>query len=131
MKVNMTREEAAKWIPILQAYVDGKVIEFRGVGFTDWSTHGAYCFNSNVDEYRIKSEPKLRPWKQEEVPLGCSLRHKSLTSIVSIIGCKFEKGVSFHDASLFISRTYQTLLDSYEHSTDGGKTWLPCGVMEE
>jgi hypothetical protein len=21
--------------------------------------------------------------------------------------------------------------EKYEHSTDGGKTWLPCGVMEE
>jgi hypothetical protein len=23
------------------------------------------------------------------------------------------------------------LLKLYEHSTDGGKTWLPCGVVEE
>ena len=25
----------------------------------------------------------------------------------------------------------QQLLESREYSLDGGKTWLPCGVMEE
>jgi hypothetical protein len=27
--------------------------------------------------------------------------------------------------------TREGWLTCYEHSTDGGKTWLPCGVMEE
>ena len=56
----MTREEAKEWLPIIQAYADGKTIQFRERDIEEPSFDG--CLN----EYRIKPEPKYRPFKTQE-----------------------------------------------------------------
>ena len=72
----MTREEAKAFYPILQAYAEGKIIETRrkptadnnGVTkdgwfeFNDWTEMKELEYWVNVD-YRIKPEPKYRPFK--------------------------------------------------------------------
>lgn len=59
--------------------------------------------------------PKLRPWTVEEVPLGAWMREVRVKQIRMIINTMNE-----------VRR--KDWLDFYEHSTDGGKTWKPCGV---
>ena len=69
----MTREEAKEFYPILQAYAEGKVIECRtkpsaieGTDVpNDWTEMKEIEFWRNI-EYRIKSEPKYRPFKTKE-----------------------------------------------------------------
>lgn len=83
---------------------------------------------SNYD-LMLEVEPTLRPWKAEEVPVGCLLRHKqpdsphNKTILVSL---------NHHDIAfgkhgwLNLNQVFEQL----EHSLDNGKTWQPCGVEE-
>lgn len=66
----MDRNQAKEFYPILQAYAEGKVIECRtkpnAVEGTDipnnWTEMKEIGFWSNT-EYRVKPEPKFRPFK--------------------------------------------------------------------
>lgn len=65
----MTRENLKKVTAILQAYLDGKEIEFYSSDFNEW--HTAAMTNiigliDNVDSYRIKPESKYRPFANAE-----------------------------------------------------------------
>ena len=68
----MTKEEAKEFYPILHAFAEGKVIECRtkpdtisaGIPNKWTETNEIWCVNSL--EYRIKSEPKYRPFKDAE-----------------------------------------------------------------
>jgi hypothetical protein len=115
----MNIEQTIEAIRIMQAFVDGKELEYeRPDGI--WMLIKNPCWNWNTQEYRIKPTPVLRPWTADEVPLGCQLRSKS-----------------YHpDHRSLITTSGHTILregwlNEYEHSIDNGKTWLPCGVMEE
>ena len=69
----MTREEAKVLLPIIQAFAEGKVIECRTKPTTikgtdvpnDWTEMKEIEFWNNI-EYRIKQEPKYRPFKDAE-----------------------------------------------------------------
>ena len=57
----MTREKAKELLPIVQAYAEGKEIEYRGLDGA-WLDNDDMDFNPNWT-YRIKPEPKYRPFK--------------------------------------------------------------------
>ena len=70
----MTREEAKEFYPILQAFAEGKVIECRTKpsalskswqDMNEWTEMKEIEFWNNT-EYRVKSEPKYRPFKNAE-----------------------------------------------------------------
>ena len=69
----MNRNQAKEFYPILQAYAEGKVIESRTKPSTvkgtdipnDWTEMKEIEFWNNT-EYRVKSEPKYRPFKNGE-----------------------------------------------------------------
>lgn len=87
-------------------------------------------FDSHLHKYRIAPEPKLRPWKPEEVPVGALIRLKGNHCQHSwlIVGYAHnEQQIAFGQTG---GRSIKDL-GNYEHSIDGGKTWAPCGVMEE
>lgn len=84
----MTREEAKEFYPFLQAFAEGKIIETRrkptadnnGVTkdgwfeFNDWTEMKELEYWANVD-YRIKPEPKYRPFKNAEECLKEMSKH--------------------------------------------------------
>lgn len=57
----MTREEAKVLLPIIQAFVEGKTIEYCNNG--NWVEQENFGFMDNVWNYRIKPESKYRPFK--------------------------------------------------------------------
>ena len=69
----MNRKEAKEFYPFLQAFAEGKAIECRtkpsSVKGTDvpndWTEMKEIEFWNNI-EYRIKPEPKFRPFKNAE-----------------------------------------------------------------
>ena len=68
----MDRNQAKEFYPILQAYAEGNSIECRTKPGTistsipnEWTEMKEICFWNNV-EYRIKPEPKYRPFKDAE-----------------------------------------------------------------
>ena len=60
----MTREEAKKKLPIIQAYAEGKEIEM--FVRNRWETAESPGFTMEAKNYRIKPEPKYRPFKTKE-----------------------------------------------------------------
>lgn len=61
----MTREQAKELLPIIQAFVDGKTIEARTNSISKWIETTTPKFDL-LHEYRIKPEPKYRPFKNVE-----------------------------------------------------------------
>ena len=60
----MTREEAKQLLPIIQAFAEGKCVETKtGSG---WVNMENMSFAGKPKAYRIKSEPKYRPFANAE-----------------------------------------------------------------
>ena len=65
----MTREEAKKMWPIVKAFSEGKEIEYRDNPTEKWGDVGdidELSFDAAPECYRIKSEPKYRPFNSVE-----------------------------------------------------------------
>ena len=60
----MTREEAKKLLPIIQAYAEGKNIQYE-VDIDRWEDIKNPSFRSFI-KYRIKPKVKYRPFKNQE-----------------------------------------------------------------
>ena len=70
----MTREEAKEWLPIIQAYAEGKTIERKNLSGS-WTEATCPSWANNI-EYRIKPEPKYRPFKNQEECWQEMLKHQ-------------------------------------------------------
>ena len=114
----MNIEETKEAIRVMQAFVDGKEVQYE-VPNKEWITTDQPAWNFISYTYRIKPTPVLRPWTADEVPLGAWMRNITNSEYRWLI----------NTSSLDHSR--KEWLQQCEHSTDGGKTWLPCGVVEE
>jgi len=115
----MNKEQTIEAIKVMQAFVDGKEVEWRYRGLEGWDTIIPLTWDWRNCEYRIKPTPTLRPWTADEVPLGAWIREKQDVSHRWLI----------IDTGDGLWR--QTWFEDHEHSTDKGVTWHPCGVMEE
>lgn len=63
---DMTREEIKEMLPILVAFSEGKTIQSRCFGdMSSWYDDEDPSFDDDL-EYRIKPEPKYRPFKDAE-----------------------------------------------------------------
>lgn len=80
----MNRNQAKEFYPILQAFVEGKAIECRTKpstlskswqGMNDWTEIKEIGYQDNI-EYRIKPEPKFRPFKDAEECWTEMLKHQ-------------------------------------------------------
>jgi hypothetical protein len=118
--IKMTREQTIEAIRIMQAFLDGKEVISQFVTSPQATDNPSWNWVNDISAYRIKPTATLRPWTADEVPLGCQLRHKSYNP----------------DHRSLITTSGHTILregwlNEFEHSIDGGKTWIPCGVMED
>jgi len=114
----MNIEQTKEAIRVMQAFVDGKeVISMRTP--TAIADDPYWNWGNDTKMYHIKTTPILRPWTADEVPLGAWMRDVSKQDYRWLI----------HTSGN--ADTRKDWLVGYEHSTDGGKTWHPCGVMEE
>jgi len=114
----MNREEAIEAIKVMQAWADGKEVEKRLHGKIDWEPHDSPQWDWTWNNYRIKPTAKLRPWTADEVPAFSLMRQKASPNHEWLL-----MAVGNDDIR-------SDFLNNYEHSTDGGKTWKPCGVEE-
>ena len=118
----MTREQAREAAQVMLAWADGKEVECNLNNAVEWNsaiTHQELNFDWSVFTYRIKPTTKLRPWTADEVPLGAWMRFKRNPEDRVLLGW------------VSVQSDRDLWLDEREYSTDGGKTWLPCGVVEE
>ena len=134
----MTREKVKEMLPILQAFSEGKVIECRtklsfieGLDVTnDWTEMKEIEFRNNT-EYRIKPEPKYRPfankeecWQemQKHQPFGWVKFKDTESGYYMLTGISIGVGVGIND-SLF---SYDRVFDDYTFA-DGAV----FGILEE
>lgn len=61
----MNREQAKELLSIIQAFAEGKTVQFKN-SFEDWIDCDNIMFNWPPKDYRIKSEPKYRPFANAE-----------------------------------------------------------------
>lgn len=66
----MTREQAKELLPVIQAFADGKTIQYYSTHpaphWEDILSNERVDFSKNSSKYRIKPEPKYRPFKDAE-----------------------------------------------------------------
>lgn len=73
----MTRKEARDLLPLIQAYAEGKTIQ-RIDDKNEWTDLCIVNFDYSPNKYRIKPEPKYRPFKNQEECWNEMLKHQSL-----------------------------------------------------
>ena len=129
----MTREEAKQLLPIIQAFAEGKAIESRCIKGDKslWYDDEDPSFDNDL-EYRLKPEPKYRPFKnaeecwqemQKHQPFGWLNGDKCFCNIVS---------VSNIDVSMANVSGYIVTLDFSEVMEDNTfADGLPFGVKVE
>ena len=81
-RIDMTREEAKQLLPIIQAFAEGEIIECRTKPGTisagipnEWTEIKEIGFWNGI-EYRIKPEPKYRPFANAEECWTEMLKHQ-------------------------------------------------------
>lgn len=80
----MTREEIKEMLPIMQAFAEGKPIQFRkGYEWIDIKTGEDLSFLRPPSDYRIKPEPRYRPFKTQEECWKEMLKHQPFGWIYS------------------------------------------------
>ena len=131
----MTREEVNKLLPFIQAFSEGKTIQSKCI--TDdislWWDDNNPTFEVDDFDYRIKSEPKYRPFKnaeecwnemQKHQPFGwVKYKDGSTTNKFMFICDISDKEATFNNCIEF---TYYSFLEDYVFA-DG----TPFGVLEE
>ena len=88
-RIDMTREEAKQLLPIIQAFAEGEIIECRTKPGTisagipnEWTEIKEIGFWNGI-EYRIKTEPKYRSFKNAEECLAEMQKHQPVGWITS------------------------------------------------
>ena len=112
----MTREEAKELLPIIQAFAEGKTIEYREYD-GEWKEAHTPTWSSRLF-YRIKPEQKYRPFKTQEECWQEMLNHQPFGWLKSKKNGSFccIGEVSWSDAFRDVHITYSTN-ESLAHST--------------
>ena len=115
-KSTMTREEVKKMLPIMQAYAEGRTIQFLDGG--KWLDLCESDFYESPERYRIKPEPKYRPFKTKEECWNEMQKHQPFGWLKSKKNGSFccIGEVSWSDAFRDVHITYSTN-ESLAHST--------------
>lgn len=99
----MNREKVIELLPILQAFAEGKTIEYNCNG--NWIEYDNFNFQDKMQNYRIKPMPKYRPfvnieecWQemQKHQPFGWVIRNNVRKIIVAEV---LSDGVVLHNQS--------------------------------
>lgn len=74
----MNREEEKTLLPIIQAFAEGKKIQYRNHSdeWIDIKENEGLSFISHPSDYRIKPEPEYRPFKTAEECWNEMLKHQ-------------------------------------------------------
>ena len=132
----MTREQAKELLPIIQAWAEGKNIQFLSDG--EWHDINQADFTCYPDKYRIKPEPKYRQFKTQEECWNEMLKHQPFGWLKSKKDGRYRSigELSWSDefetvhialsTSESLSRSANSMFDEYTFA-DGA----PFGIKEE
>ena len=122
----MTREEAKNLLPVIQAFAEGKTIQLFTNGIWEGAENPSF---EELSRYRIKPEPKYRPFKSQEECRNEMHKHPDFGWIIAK-----DSKIMYH---IYVIGIYHVLIDSMSISfpetfaeyefTDG----TPFGIKEE
>ena len=127
----MLRKEAKELLPIIQAFAEGKEIQYRN-SFNEWidiKKNEGLSFIKTPLDYRIKPEPKYRPFKSQEECWNEMLKHqpfgwvKAYNGELFCIERVFDAGVTYKYATW----SFKEYLENNYTFADG----TPFGIKEE
>lgn len=129
----MTREEVNKLLPFIQAFSEGKTIQSKCI--TDdislWWDDNNPTFDVNTFDYRIKPEPKYRPFKNAQECLEEMKKHQPFGWVKDKYSfCPIEMiAANFSKECIKCYETWFTPERIFKDSTflDG----TPFGIIEE
>ena len=132
----MNRNQAKEFYPILQAFAEGKAIECRTKpsalskswqGMNDWTEIKEIGYWDNI-EYRIKPEPKYRPFKNAKECWAEMLKHQPFGWVVGR-----RDGVMYLIRCLEYVSVYTSIQYSFKDAFDkfAFADFVPFGVKVE
>ena len=133
--MKLTREEAKEMLPIIQAWADGQTVDWYDPAI-GWRLSGfTLDFDKKPNFYRIKPEPKYRPFKTREECWNEMHKHPDFGWVKVNVTCEYEQIIRIFDyckteLCFNISNsdddyTSEMMLNSYTF-TDG----TPFGIKE-
>ena len=126
----MNRNQAKALLPIIQAYAEGKAIESRCIKGDKslWYDDEDPSFDDDL-EYRIKPEPKYRPFKDAEECWNEMQKHKPFGWVKSTLFKDLALVKRVTTLYVEINRDIIDYKDSLEKFTFADGT--PFGIKEE
>ena len=125
----MTREEVKAKLPIITAFAEGKTIQIKNKD--KWADLEEPDFRCSPDKYRIKPEPKYRPFKTQEECWQEMHNHSDFGWLTRIDTGNFEhiKTVCQEKILFAVSIEYYKYEDAFKYYkfTDGS----PFGIKED
>lgn len=132
----MNREEAKHLSDVFKAYSEGKTIQIKRCGRQTWSdiAYPNACWYIDKYEFRIKPEPKYRPYKNAEEFLKGQKEHGDM--LYNRVNGEYHHPVQVRNGGINVmyenNTTYHTfaelLKSSYNYTwQDGAK----CGIIED
>ena len=128
----MTKEEVKELLPIMQAFAEGDEIQYRN-NYNEWidvKTGEGLCFTRPSSCYRIKPEPKYRPFKSQEECWQEMLNHQPFGWIKDKEDGHYSMVAMVDDAVIRISGNKDWFIDEIMNNytfADG----IPFGIKEE
>ena len=139
----MTREEAKELLPIIQAFAEGKIIQYKNFlgEWTDIKENEGLSFICPPSDYRIKPKPesKYRPFEAKEECWNEILKHQSFGWVkdeykyVHIV-CVHKNKIEFSPDEDDNGTLFTSTMDFTSVYEKGGYTFAdgtPFGIKEE
>lgn len=135
----MTKEDIAECIKVMQAYVEGKQIQYVDSETEDWADIESPIWNWDTYDYRIKPELEYRPFKDADECWQEMLKHQPFGWTKKACGhCNFLHIMELYSTGIVINMVdnfgcFKNLLETYGLAfaeitfADGA----PFGVKEE
>ena len=126
----MTREEAKELLPFIQAFAEGKTIQ---VWANDTWKDENYPFFGTLYQFRIKPEPKYRPFNSQDECFDEMMKHYPFGWFRSTHNKNLFNIVGINDDGIKITNTLTKYMDTYSDAfsniefVDG----IPFGIKEK
>ena len=126
----MTREQAKEILPIIEAFSKGKTVERFNPGNGEWEELKNPSFDLDNSFYRIKPEPKYRPFKNQKECWEEMLKHQPFGWIKNDVGNIFNIIAIFNqNHTIKLNECYSKYSDLFKDFkfTDG----TPFGIKKD
>ena len=124
----MTRKETKELLPIMEAYSKGKIIQIWDE--SKWVDLDEVSFSASPDKYRIKPEPKYRPFKSREECWQEMHNHSDFGWLTRIDTGNFERIKSVCQETIeFVVTTAYLYEDAFKYYKFPDGT--PFGIKED